>query len=131
MEEIVDDVRGYQRLVRAIIIRGIKDLTLPFGFQNNKGTCRQAFNFLFNEKSQEYKFFCYWCDLADINPQYWQQLALMNLAYELNFKPWLRIRIVHYLRGVKYWRILKNYYCICCENEYQNFIEAIENDNND
>ena len=49
MDEEIDDIRGYQRLVRAIIIKGIKDMVLPYGTQNSKSACCQAFNFLFNE----------------------------------------------------------------------------------
>ena len=126
-----EEIHPYQRLVRAIIIRGIRDLILPFGTQNTRISCKQAYNFLFNEESPEYKNFCFWCDLANFDMVYWQKLALMNLAYELNFKPWLRLRIVNFLKGIKYWQTLKNYYCVCCEKEYHNFLEAIENEDNE
>lgn len=116
-----------QRFVRAIILQSIKDTVMPMGFQNNVKACREAYNFLFNEHCPEYQDFCDWCDLADFDSKYWQSLALMNLAYELNFNPWLRNRIRRFLRGVKHWKRLKDYYCHCCEKEYRDFIGAIEN----
>lgn len=122
-----EEIHPYHRLVRAIILRAVQDMILPWGKENSRRTTKSAFNFLLNEKSEEYEQFCFWCDLAGFNPQHWRQTALMNLAYELNFKPWLRRRAADYLRGVENWQMLKKYYCDCCEKEYKNFIEAIKN----
>lgn len=114
-------------LVKAIIIQHIKDTVLPFGELNNRNTCKDAYDFLFNEQSDYFQGFCNWCDLADISIEYWQQVALMNLAYELNFKPWLRNRVAAFMKGAKNWEMLRKYYVHCCEKEYKNFIEEIEN----
>jgi len=116
-----------QQLVKAIILQQIKDTVVPFGDLNNRGYCKDAFNFLFNEHSIEYKSFCEWCDIAGLDAKYWQKIGLMNFAYELSFNPWLRTRLVNYLKGEKNWRTLREYYCQCCETEYIDFIEAMRN----
>jgi len=116
-----------QKLVKAIILQHIKDTVIPFGDLNNRDNCRDAFNFLFNEKSYEYKGFCEWCEISGLNAEYWQQIGLMNFAYELSFNPWLRIRLVNYLKEEKHWKTLRVYYCKCSEKEYVDFIEAIRN----
>lgn len=124
-----EEIYPYQNLIKAIILRGIKDMILPFGKDNSKRACREGFNFLFNEKSGEYDSFIYWCELANFSPQYWKRFALMTLAYELNFKPWLRSRLSEFLKGKENWALLKKYYCNCYEKEYHDIIEAIENGN--
>lgn len=117
----------YQQLVKAIILQHIKDTVVPFGDSNNRSCCRAAFNFLFNEQSYEYQGFCQWCEISGLNAQYWQKIGLMNLAYELNFNPWLRTRLVFYLKEKKHWQTIKRYYCLCFEHEYVDFIEAMQN----
>ena len=120
-----------QKLVKAMFIGNIKDMVLPLGELNSRKSCKAAFNFMLNEDSSEYQDFCFWCDTAELNKEYWQQMALMNLAYELNFKPWLRRRIFLNMRGQKNWLRLKKYYCDCHEIKYHNFLGAIENANID
>jgi len=70
---------------------------------------------------ESYQGFCEWCDLSGMDPEYWHRLALMFLAYELNFKPWLRMRVTHFLRGKENLSLLKTYYCQCLEKDYINF----------
>ena len=126
IEEI--DLKSCQKLVRAIFMRHIKDTVISFGQNNNKTSCRQAFDFLFNKKSEHYQGFTEWCDLSGFNQKNWQKLALMIIAYELNFRPWLRMRLTANLKGKENWELLKQYYYKCCETKYYNFIEAIYND---
>ena len=129
IEEI--DLKNCQKLVKAIFMRCIKDTVTSFGQNNNKTSCRQAFDFLFNENSDDFQGFTEWCELTGYNQKNWQKLALMIIAYELNFRPWLRMRLTAYLKGKENWDTLRRYFYQCCETKYYNFIEAIYYDDND
>lgn len=126
-----EETRRCQKMIRAMFIGNIKDMVLPLGELNSKKSCKAAYDFMLNENSPEYRDFCFWCDLATLDKKYWQQMALMNLAYELNFKPWLRRRIFLNMQGKQNWQTLKKYYCDCHEIEYRNFLGAMEDADND
>lgn len=117
-----------QRFVRAIILQNMQDTVAPFGFQNNRKVCRGAFDFLFNSKTAAFGGFCQWCDLAGFSVEYWQKVALMNLAYELSLKPWLRNRVACFLRGSQNFRRLKHFYGVCHKLNYADFAEALNHD---
>ena len=117
-----------RRFVRAIILQNIQDTVAPFGFQNNRKVCRGAFDFLFNSKTAAFGGFCHWCDLADFSVDYWRKAALMNLAYELSLKPWLRNRVACFLRGQQNLRLLKKFCGACHEMKYEDFAEALNHD---
>ena len=126
-----EETKRCQNLVKALIIRCIKDTVIPIGSHDSYLDCKKAFDFLFNQKTREFKGFCLWCELADFDQKYWQKMALMNLAYELNLNPWLRNRIMDLLHGTQNWRDLKNYYDCCQNQDLQKTIEEFKNDNND
>lgn len=120
-----EETKRCQNMVLEMIKGNIRDLVTPFGYFNTIKACHDAFNFLLNEKTKDYEDFKDWCDLANLNAEYWQKLALMTLAYELNFKPWLRGRVSLFLKDRKNLTRLRTYYCDCCEKEYHNFLEEI------
>lgn len=120
-----EETKRCRTMVIEMIKGNIRDLVTPFGYFNTIKACRDAFNFLLNEKTKDYEDFCDWCDLADLDRAYWQKLSLMTLAYELNFKPWLRGRLSLFLKDDKNRLRLRKYYCDCCEKEYHNFLEEI------
>lgn len=123
-----EETKRCQKMVIAIMIQNMKDMVSPYGVLNNRLACREAFDFIFNPRTTEYENFCFWCDLANLNQKYWQQLAVMNLAYELCVKPWLRYRLMIYFKGEKNWKELRYYYKECQKNGYYNCIEALENE---
>ncbi|MBR1605560.1 MAG: hypothetical protein IJ660_05595 [Alphaproteobacteria bacterium] len=123
-----DEAKRCQKMVIAIMIQNMKDMTSPYGVLNNRLACRQAFDFIFNPHTSEYENFCFWCDLACLNKEYWHQIAIMNLAQELLLKPWLRYRILLYMKGEKNMRDLRCCYEKCKQNGYHNYIEVLENE---
>jgi hypothetical protein len=124
-----EETKRCYKFVRALITSSIKDMVFPYGDMNNHYACRQAFDFILNEDTEDFKCFLNWCDLADFDYRYWQKIALMNFAYELNFRPWLRYRLVKYLKSEKHWGKIRQYYLMCGEKQYQNFLKGIENGN--
>ena len=126
-----EETKRCLKFVRALILGSIKDMVCPYGDMNNRYACRQAFDFILNEKTEDFQCFCDWCDLADFDYRYWQKIALMNFSYEMNFKPWLRYRLLKYLKERKHWLKIKDFYLMCRETQYQNILEGIENGNDD
>lgn len=125
-----EETKRCQKMVIAMLIQNMKDMVLPYGMMNNRMACRQAFDFIFNQQSEEYDDFCFWCDLANLNQNHWYHLAVMNLANELHIKPWLKYRMMLYLKGRENWLVFRRYYRESKKKGYHNCIEELENEYN-
>ncbi len=124
-----EETQRCRNFVKAILTTAIRDMTLPYGDLNNRLSCREAFDFMVNDKSDSYQDFLFWCDLADLDAFYWHRTALMNLAFELCERPWLRTRIISFLKGRVNRLLLREYYHLCLKQDNNQLGERLKNEN--
>lgn len=123
-----EELNRCEKLVMAIIRQCLKDLVATRGSGYTKQSCREAFDFFFNESSTMHRSFKEWCDISGLNSTYWQRMAYMHLAAALRKTPFLRYRISRYMHGKRNYLILRN--CIRNLPEFQK-IEILGGDIND
>ena len=76
-----------QKLIEALFKNTIQDLTsLSLGQNIRQSACK----FFFQEASQQFHWFSYWCDAGDFDQKAWQKQALMHLAWAFADEPRLR-----------------------------------------
>lgn len=101
-----EELNRCEKLVIAIIRQCLKDLVATRGSGYTKQSCREAFDFFFNETSVMHRSFKEWCDISGLSSAYWQKMAYMHLAAALEKTPFLRYRVSRYMHGRRNYLIL-------------------------
>lgn len=88
----------YLNLVRGIFERMMNDLVI----ESDKGSLKKArddaFGFFFDRGSPYYRDFRNWCDLTGFSHIFWQQKAMMCVAWKLRSCPYFMIIVKKYLK---------------------------------
>lgn len=77
----------YLNLVRGILERLLNDLVVESDKTGLKKARTDAFLFFFDPSSSYYKDFRQWCDLTGFSHLFWQQKAMMCIAWKLRRDP--------------------------------------------